>query len=138
MFSQRMISALFLGCALLSGPGEAVIPKAAVAPNYPPLAAVARVSGDVVIQVGIGASGSVTKAELISGHPLLAKAALDAAKRWRFESEPIQGRTAKVEFEFVMLPERSASSVETTFFPPDKVEIRYTPAKPPVNYHRNQ
>jgi TonB family protein len=138
MFSRHMISVLFLGCALLSGPGKAVIPKAAVTPNYPPLAALARVSGNVVIRVGIDASGNVTKAELVSGHPLLAKAALDAARRWRFEREPIQSRTTEVEFEFVMLPERSASNIETTFFPPGKVEVRYTPAKPPVNYQGNQ
>jgi TonB family protein len=136
MFSRQMISVLFLGCALLTGPGKSVIPKAAVAPKYPPLAALARVSGNVVIRVEIDASGSVTKAELVSGHPLLAKGALDAARRWRFESEPIQARTTEVKFKFVMLPEQSESNVETTFFPPDKVEVRYTPAKPPVNYRR--
>ena len=134
MRSRAMISVLFISCALLGASEKTLFPKAAIAPKYPPLAALARVSGDVVIRAEIDASGRVIKAELISGHPLLAKAALDSARRWRFESAPTPDRTTEVEFKFVMLPEQTDSDLETIFFPPDKVEVRYTPARPPVNY----
>jgi len=43
-----------------------------------------------------------------------------------------------VKFRFSLLPERDESDVQTTFFPPDEVEIELTPAKPPVNYGRGQ
>ena len=138
MFSRLMIPAMFLGCTLLSTPGNSLIPKAAVAPKYPPLAALARVSGNVAVRVAIDGSGGVTKAELVSGHPLLSKAAVEAAKKWRFERAPIQSRTTEVKFRFSLLPERDESDVQTTFFPPDEVEIELTPAKPPVNYGRGQ
>jgi TonB family protein len=134
MFSRLMICAMFLGCGLLGTPGNSLFPKAAVAPKYPPLAALARMSGSVAVRVAIDDSGSVTKAEVVSGHPLLSKAAVEAAKKWRFESAPIQTRTTELKFRFSLLPEQNDSDLQTTFFPPDVIEIEYTPVKPPVNY----
>jgi len=125
---------MFLGCALLGTPANTLIPKAAVAPKYPPLAALARVSGTVAVRVTIDGSGSVTKAEVVSGHPLLRRFAEEAARKWRFERAPTESRTTEVKFRFSLLPERDESDVQTTFFPPDEVEVELTPAKPPVNY----
>lgn len=136
MVSRLIISAMFLGCALFGTTAHSLIPKAAVAPEYPPLAAVGRISGTVAVRVTIDGSGSVTKAEVVSGHTLLRRAAEDAAKKWKFESAPVQTRTAEVKFRFSLLPEKEASAVHTTFFPPDEIEIELTPAKPPVNYGR--
>ena len=138
MVSRLIISAIFLGCALLGTTAHTLVPKAAVAPKYPPLAAVARVSGTVAIRVTIDDSGSVTKAEVVSGHTLLRQAAADAARKWRFESAPTQTRTTEVKFRFSLLPERDESDVQTTFFPPDEIGIELTPAKPPVNYGRGR
>jgi TonB family protein len=56
-----------------------------VAPVYPPLARQARITGDVKVQVSIGKDGSVRGAELISGHPMLAQAAIESAKSSTFE-----------------------------------------------------
>ncbi len=136
MVSRLIISAMFLGCALFGATAHSLIPKAAVAPKYPPLAAVGRISGTVAVRVTIDGSGSVTKAEVVSGHTLLRQAAEDAAKKWKFESAPVQTRTAEVKFRFSLLPEKEDSDVQTTFFPPDEIEIELTPAKPPVNYGR--
>lgn len=138
MVSRLIISAMFLGCALLGAPANTPIPKAAVAPKYPALAALGRVSGSVAVRVTIDAAGSVTKAEVVSGHPLLRKAAADAARKWRFESAPIQSRTTELKFRFSLLLERDESDVQTTFFPPDEVGVELTPAKPPVNYGRDR
>jgi TonB family protein len=54
-------------------------------PIYPPLARDARIMGDVDIRLLIRKDGSVASAELLSGHPMLAPAALASAKQSQFE-----------------------------------------------------
>jgi TonB family protein len=53
-------------------------------PIYPELAKQARIQGAVELKVWISAEGTVDQIKLISGHPLLVKAAMDAVKEWRF------------------------------------------------------
>jgi TonB family protein len=53
-----------------------------VIPEYPPLAKAARVSGVVRLLGIIAKDGTIQNLQLISGHPLLARAALDAVKQW--------------------------------------------------------
>lgn len=60
--------------------------KSRVAPVYPDLARRMNIAGVVKVQVTVAANGSVKNARLVGGHPLLANAALDAIKKWRFES----------------------------------------------------
>ena len=55
-----------------------------VEPTYPLMAKHAHVSGDVVVRVLVNRAGKVVAVCLVSGHPLLRAAALDAAKQWRF------------------------------------------------------
>jgi TonB family protein len=54
-------------------------------PMFPPLARVARVSGDVEIALRIRQDGTVESAEVASGHPLLKAAALDSARQSKFD-----------------------------------------------------
>ena len=54
-------------------------------PIYPPLARQARIMGDVTIRLGLRQDGSVGSAEVMSGHPLLAPAALESAQKSTFE-----------------------------------------------------
>lgn len=138
MVSRLIVCAIFFGCAALGTTANTLVPKAAVAPKYPPLAAMARVSGTVAVRVTIDDAGSVTKAGVVSGHTLLRQASADAARKWRFERAPGQTRTTELKFKFSLLPEREQSDVQTTFFPPDEIEIELTPAKPPVNYGRGR
>jgi len=63
-------------------------------PVYPPLAMMARIQGTVVLQAIIGTDGTVKDLKVLSGHPLLVRAALDAVKTWRYQptlldSEPV-------------------------------------------------
>jgi protein TonB len=65
-----------------------------VKPVYPPLARQARVQGVVVLEAVINKNGAIGSLRVVSGHPLLNQAALDAVKQWRYEptllsSEPI-------------------------------------------------
>ena len=54
-------------------------------PIYPPLARAAVISGEVRVEVRIRNDGSVASAQLLSGHPMLAQAALESAKKSQFE-----------------------------------------------------
>lgn len=66
------------------------------APDYPSAAKNAGVSGLVVVQIVVDESGSVIKADPLCGHPLLAKAATDAASRARFTPTTLSGMPVKV------------------------------------------
>jgi protein TonB len=59
--------------------------KSKVQPAYPELARKMNIAGTVKIEVVVAANGIVKDAHVVGGHPVLANAALDAAKRWRFE-----------------------------------------------------
>ena len=52
--------------------------------TYPPLALSANITGEVVVRLGIRKDGNVESAVVVTGHPLLAKAALESAQQSRF------------------------------------------------------
>jgi protein TonB len=55
-----------------------------VEPIYPPIARSAGIQGSVVIAAVIGRDGSVEKLQVLSGHPMLIKPAIDAVSQWRY------------------------------------------------------
>ena len=66
-----------------------------VKPLYPPIAMQARIQGTVVLQAVIGKDGTVQDLHLISGHPMLAPAAIEAVRQWRYRpyllnDEPVE------------------------------------------------
>ena len=75
-----------------------------VKPVYPLQAMQAHVEGTVVLSAVIGKDGSVENVKVVSGHPMLTQAAVDAVKRWRYKpyylnGEPVQAETEiKVKF----------------------------------------
>ncbi len=68
-----------------------------VVPVYPPLARQIRVSGTVVLRALIGTDGSIRELHLVSGHPLLAQAAIDAVRQWRYRPTILNGDPFEVE-----------------------------------------
>jgi len=73
--------------------------KTKVQPFYPELARKMNISGTVKIEVVVAPNGTVKDARIVGGHPVLANAALDAAKKWRFE--PAGGEsTGVIDFKF--------------------------------------
>lgn len=73
--------------------------KNKVVPNYPELAQRMKITGVVKILVTVSPNGSIKDTKLMGGHPVLATAALDAIKQWRFEPGPDES-TGMVEFRF--------------------------------------
>jgi TonB family protein len=49
-------------------------------PRYPELAEAASIQGNVILQIRIGESGTVSVLRLVQGHPMLAPAAIEAVK----------------------------------------------------------
>ncbi len=73
--------------------------KSSVPPVYPELAKRMGVAGTVKVEVTIAPNGSVKSTRVIGGHPMLVDAAVDAAKRRKYEAGPDE-TTAVVEFKF--------------------------------------
>jgi TonB family protein len=74
-----------------------------VAPKYAPLATQARIQGRVALQLTVNSStGEVQSASAISGHPLLAATAIEAAKQWRFEADSISTDRVMVTIEYAL------------------------------------
>jgi TonB family protein len=73
--------------------------KVRVAPAYPDLARRMNITGVVKLEVTVAPNGTVKSAKLIGGHPVLANAALDAIRKWRFEAGPDE-TTGIVDFHF--------------------------------------
>jgi TonB family protein len=68
-----------------------------VPPIYPPVARVARIQGTVVMKAVINETGDVVGLELVSGHPMLAPAAMDAVKQWKYRPYMLNGNAVEVE-----------------------------------------
>jgi len=66
-------------------------------PQYPPLARQARIQGTVVLQAVIGKDGTVQNLHVISGHPMLTQAAMDAVKQWRYKPYYLNGEPVEVD-----------------------------------------
>jgi protein TonB len=68
-----------------------------VEPTYPPLARQARIQGTVVLAAVISKAGTIDNLRLVSGHPMLVGAALDAVSQWRYRPYILNGEVIEVE-----------------------------------------
>jgi TonB family protein len=64
-------------------------------PQYPAAAQAIRASGVVTVQITVNEKGKVESAEAVEGHPLLQKAAVDAAKKAKFNPLIKDGKPIK-------------------------------------------
>jgi TonB family protein len=80
---------------------EALIVKK-VQPDYPQEAREALVQGEVVLRIAINREGDVSKADLLSGDQLLAGAAIDAVKQWKYKPYLLDGNPLEVDTEAVV------------------------------------
>lgn len=68
-----------------------------VVPAYPPLARTARIQGAVILQAVISKSGTIENLKLLSGHPMLTAAAVEAVRQWRYRPYILNGEPVEVE-----------------------------------------
>ncbi|MGA3318952.1 MAG: TonB family protein [Candidatus Korobacteraceae bacterium] len=71
-------------------------------PVYPPLAMQARIQGTVLLQAVVAKDGTVQDLHVVSGHPLLVKAALDAVKLWRYKPYRLNDQPVEVDTEIIV------------------------------------
>ncbi|MBV8477479.1 MAG: energy transducer TonB [Acidobacteria bacterium] len=74
-----------------------------VQPAYPPLARQARIQGQVLLQAEISKDGTIQNLRLISGHPMLAPAAIEAVKQWRYKPYYLNGEPVEVETQITVI-----------------------------------
>ena len=65
-------------------------------PVMPPIAAQAGIRGVVILEIIIGTDGSVTDAKVLRSIPLLDQAAIDAARKWKYEPTQLNGMPVQV------------------------------------------
>ena len=67
-----------------------------VVPSYPPLALQAHIQGVVVLEATISKEGTIDSLRVVSGHPLLTHAAIDAVKQWMYRPTLLNGEPVAV------------------------------------------
>ena len=85
------------GSALIEGPP---IRSISPAPEYPPMARIARISGELQVQGTLGSGGQVLTCHALSGPPLLRPAAEAWVRQWSFQSRPEGGSVFLVKVRF--------------------------------------
>lgn len=59
-----------------------------VTPSYPEIAKTLKLVGTVRLAVKVAPSGKVVSAEVLGGHPVLVRAAVEAVLQWRYQAGP--------------------------------------------------
>ncbi len=99
-----VVSILLLGFSIISAQTPKTISGGVLngkaqnlpAPEYPAAAKAVKAGGAVNVQVTIDEEGNVSEASAVSGHPLLRKAAVDAALQAKFSPTTLSGQAVKV------------------------------------------
>ena len=73
-----------------------------VKPVYPPLARQARIQGAVILEAIIGKNGIIENLRLVSGHPMLAPAAIEAVRQWRYRPYTLNREPVEVQTEITV------------------------------------
>jgi protein TonB len=68
-----------------------------IEPTYPRIALAARISGQVILQAIISKAGEIKELSLVSGHPMLAPAAIEAVRQWRYRPFLLNGEPVEVD-----------------------------------------
>lgn len=68
-----------------------------IEPHYPVIASAAHVQGAVVLTAIISKTGDIENLTVLSGHPLLVPAAIEAVKKWHYRPFLLNGEPVEVE-----------------------------------------
>jgi protein TonB len=71
-------------------------------PLYPPLARQARVQGVVELRAIISKAGTIENLVVVRGHPMLATAAIEAVRQWRYRPYLLNNEPIEVETEITV------------------------------------
>jgi periplasmic protein TonB len=68
-----------------------------ILPTYPALARTARIQGQVVLQAVISKQGVIENLQVVTGHPMLVPAAIEAVRQWRYRPYVLNNEPVEVE-----------------------------------------
>lgn len=68
-----------------------------IEPVYPKIAILTGIQGEVKLHAIIARDGSIESLSVVSGHPLLVRAAVDAVRQWRYRPYYLNGEPVEVE-----------------------------------------
>lgn len=71
-------------------------------PEYPYIARSNRIQGAVRLEAIVGTDGSIQNLRVLSGRPLLVRAALEAVAQWRYQPTLLNGEPAEIQTEIVV------------------------------------
>ena len=66
------------------------------APDYPQMARIAHIQGDIVVRIHVDGQGRVTDAKGVKGHPILMQSALEAVKKWQYRPVIVNAKPVEV------------------------------------------
>jgi periplasmic protein TonB len=81
---------------IISNPSEAMLLKKVV-PEYPQIARITGVQGDVKLHAIIAKDGTIQSLTVTGGHPMLVEAAKQAVQQWRYRPYMLNGEPIEVE-----------------------------------------
>jgi len=73
-----------------------------VSPDYPAQARQLRIEGMVQLEATISKDGNVTNLKVVSGHPILARAAVEAVKQWKYKPYLLNGSAVEIDTQIVV------------------------------------
>ena len=88
-------------------------------PIYPPQARASGVEGNVLLRAVIGTDGSVIQLSVISGDSLLAQAAIDAVKQWKYQPMLLDDQPVEVDMTITVPFKLGDSSPDPQTPPPE-------------------
>jgi len=68
-----------------------------VSPVYPEEASKEKISGTVNLHVVVARDGKIQQIQVVSGHPLLVQAAIDAVRQWQYQPTLLNGQPVEVD-----------------------------------------
>jgi TonB family protein len=112
----KFFACIFLQAGIVHAEGLTV--KRLVGIEYPVIAAQAQIQGRVVLECTIANDGTVENVGVLSGHPILSKAAKINIEKWRFsvpDAKPKRFRIAHFTYEFSLEGVCTAPNCSTEF-----------------------
>jgi protein TonB len=97
MPTSKLLPAVSLGPQRISqGVSDGLLIKK-VQPIYPAQALQMHVEGTVVLQASIGKDGNIRNVKVLSGSPILVRAASDAVKQWKYRPYTLNGQPVEID-----------------------------------------
>ena len=105
VFVGAMLVVVLATPCLSQHPPKLVVPPrpiSVVRPSYPQQARKKKIEGLVVLRATVTLEGNLKDVNIVSGNPILADAALEAVRQWRYQPSKINGEPVEAQHDIVI------------------------------------